>query len=481
MNRRRKNFAEKALNSENVGLDAFRNAPARMGYATPSLAEAAEYELVRWSNNYWLMITMFRNHWLSRRIVEAPAQDMCKAWPRLKCDLSPDDIKQFDRVIRRTFTGQRIEGAITWARLFGGGAALIVIKGHENILDKPLDLDDIAPGSYKGLIVFDRWSGIQPGTEISTDLDAPVDYGFPEYYNVTGEEGQTFRVHRSRILRFSGPIVPQPEYQAQMRWGISNLEPVYEELRKKDNASWSILQLMFRAQILTQVNNDLASMLSGVGSSQQALAKFMDRMSTQNELISNNSMLILPKDGKLESHSYSFAGIPEVYQQFQLDIAGAAEMPVTRLFGRTITGLGQSNDADERLYEEKIAQKQNTELRPNLDKLYPIIMMSEFGQIPDDYDLEFPSIRVLTEEDKSKLAKDGAEAVLAPFNAGVNGYGSKKVLMELRAIGDKTEIFTNITDEDIEAAPNDDSAIGGEGGSEFRDVSAKGKEQSEAD
>lgn len=44
-------------------------------------------------------------------------------------------------------------------------------------------------------------------------------------------------------------------------------------------------------------------------------------------------------------------GISDVYQQFQLDMSGASEIPVTRLFGRTISGLGQSNDADERMYE----------------------------------------------------------------------------------------------------------------------------------
>jgi hypothetical protein len=42
-----------------VGFDYFRNLAARMGYGTPSLAEGTEYEMVRLSNDYWLMLTLY--------------------------------------------------------------------------------------------------------------------------------------------------------------------------------------------------------------------------------------------------------------------------------------------------------------------------------------------------------------------------------------------------------------------------------------
>lgn len=437
-----------------VALDAFSNPGARMGYGTASVAEATEYELVRWTNNYWLMITLFRNHWISRRIVEKPAQDMTKAWPVINSgDLKPEDISNFDRLIKRTHTPARIRTAIKWARLFGGAACLMVIDGHEGILDKPLQLDDVNPGSYKGLIVFDRWSGITPLDEVSTDINSPVDFNLPEYYEVRGERGESFKIHSSRLLRFMGPDVPQPENQAQQHWGISELEIAYEEIRKRDNSSWAILSLMFRAQILAQKNPQLAAMLSGVGASGGALKKFNQTMQAQNEVLNNQSMLLLGADGDLLSQTYSFGGIAEVYQQFQMDIAGAARMPVSILFGRTASGLGQTGDAEIRIYEQDIAQKQDEELRPQLDKLYPVICMSEFGEVPDDLDFTFPSIRVLTEELKGEIAAKTVEAILGPFNAGVTS--PRLTLMELKAQSDLTGLFTNITDEMIEAASDE--------------------------
>lgn len=454
-----RSFSDRALHAPNsvasVGKDAFSNPAARMGHRTASVAEGVEYTLERWTNNYWLLITLFRNHWIPRKIVEIPAMDMTKAWPRLNCNLTPEQMSDVDRTIARTLTQQKTKKALTWARLFGGAGALMVIKGHENILDKPLDLDMVNPGSYKGLIVFDRWSGITPKGNEAQDIESPLTFGLPEYYTVNGQNGNEalFDIHASRILRFTGPDVPTPEHEANQYWGISILELIMEEMRKRDNASWSILQLLFRAQILTQVNPELAQLLSGAVAGGAALTRFANTMQAQNELLSNQSMLLLGKDGKLESHQYTFGGIADVLDRFEIALAASSvpAIPYSKLFGKNPSGLGQVNEADERNYEESIAQAQHNDLKPQLtQQLYPVICMSEFGEVPDDLDLVFPSIRVLSEEQKATLAKDGGAAIIEPFNAGVTSQ--RHTLMELKQLGDKTEIHSNITDEDIEQA-----------------------------
>lgn len=461
-------------------MDYFANMAARMGYGTPSLAEGTDYQMVRLSNNYWLMLTLYRNHWLARRIVDIPAQDMTRKWANLTCQIDPQAIQQFDRVLAKTYTPQRICQTIKWARLYGGAGALIAIKGHENKLEEPLDYDDVNPGTYLGLIPFDRWVGIWPDSEISDDLDHPIDWGLPKYYNVTSSDAssQTFRVHASRILRFTGPDIPTPEFQAQVYWGISVLELVWEELKKRDNASWSILQLLFRANLIAQTNPELAQLLSGVGMSQQALQQFSSRMQAQNELLSNQSMLVLPEKGQMQAIQYSFAGIGEVYAQFQMDVAGAARSTVTRLFGRTISGLGQSNDQDERMYEEWVHEDQEDQLRPALNKLYPVVCMSVLGEIPDDLDFEFPSVRVLTEEEKSEMTEKASAPIIAAYNSGL--ISPKIALMEFRSLSDTTGIFTNITDEDIEKADDEPLKMGeGMGGIEGAEKENKPNPQRE--
>lgn len=432
-------------------LDYFTNSAARTGWGTPSLTETTEYELVRLSYDYWLMVTLYRNHWLARRIVDVPARDMVRAWPRLTSDIPPDDLSLIDKAIRKTQTKSKLLLTLEWARLFGGAGALIEIDGQENMMDEPLDLDSIEIGAYKGLIPFDRWSGIYPKGPLGNDIKKPLEFNLPQHYEVMSSmTGESFQVHASRILRFTGPSVPQPEYQAQNYWGISCLEPVYEEIRKRDNMSWNILSLTYRANLIGLTIPDLAQMQSGAGMNQTALVQFHGRMQGLNQMMSNQSLVMLPKDGKMDAVQYSFGGLSDCYQMSQMDVAGAAEIPVTRLYGRTLTGLGQSNDADERIYEEKIALDQDDQLRPQLEVLYPVICMSVLGEIPTDLDLKFPSIRVLDHKEKAELATSLGNNVVALFNAGI--IDRPMALKEIKQSSDITEIGTNITDEDIEAA-----------------------------
>ncbi len=466
--RAKPSFAEAALGlsrptrtMDAEALDYFTNAPARMGFGTPSLFSGSEYELIRFSYNYWELITLYRNHWISRRIVDTPAIDMVRAWPRITSDLDPKDIARVDRAVRRTGTRSQLQTAMIWGRLFGGAGALMVIDGQEKELDRPLDLDSIPIGGYKGLCPFDRWAGIMPEGEVCTDPSRPLDFNKPDFYRVTPVGGDSFLVHSSRVLRCMGPEVPTPEREAQTWWGISVLEPIYEDIKKYDNMSWNILMLTYRANILGMKFDDLAQLLSGVGSSQKASANFEKRMSSINHLMSNQSLVPLPKDGGIESTQYSFSGLDTIYQLFQLAISGGSQIPVSRLWGRTYSGLGAPEDADEKLYEEKIAADQHNGMLPQLEQLYPVICMSELGEVPDDLDLVFPSIRVMDDKDKGDLATTVANTVTVAMNAGV--ISKRTAAQELKQSSDVTGIFSNITDEFIASLPDavqDESEMG---------------------
>lgn len=449
--RTRPSFTEKALGLHASGHarieDYFSNQAARTGWGTPSLGEGAEYELIRFSYSYWTLITLYRNHWISRRIVDTPAIDMVRAWPKLTSGIDPKDLGKLDRAVRRTGTKAAFQTGLIWSRLFGGAGCLMVIDGQEKELDQPLDLDSIQLGSYKGLCPFDRWAGIMPDGEICVDPSRPLDFNKPEFYRVTPVGGESFHVHASRILRFLGPEVPTPEREAQTWWGISVLEPIFEDIKKYDNMSWNILNLTFRANIMGMKFPDLASLLSGLGSSQKASQGFEQRMAAVNHLISNQSLVPLPQDGSIESTQYTFGGLDSIFQLFQLAISGGSQIPVTRLWGRTYSGLGVSREQDEMLYEEKIASDQSTGMIPQCEKLYPVLCMSELGQVPEDMDLVCPSIRVLDEKEKAELAKTVTDTVTVAIQTGL--ISPQIAAQELKQSSDATGIFTNITDEFI--------------------------------
>jgi hypothetical protein len=375
-----------------------------------------------------------------------------KAWPKLTSDIEPKDLTKLDRALRKTNTKNNILTAITWARLFGGAGALMIIDGQGDQLDEPLDLDSVGIGSFKGVLPFDRWTGLTPEGDVCTDITRPLDFNKPEMYTVRTKRtkgGGSFKVHSSRLLRFLGPSVPAPEDGAQSYWGISVLEPIYEAITKVDNASFNILNLTFRANLLGIEFPQLEQILSGVGGTQEANKRLEQRLSAVNAMMSNQSLIPLPKDGKLEATSYTFSGLAEVYQLFQLELSGGSGIPVTRLWGRTYSGLGgTANEGDEKVYDEKIASDQATYVLPQLEKMYPVICMSELGEVPADLDLVCPSIRVLDEKEKAELAKAVADTLVVYQNGGI--MSPRVVGREVKQSSDLTGVGTNLTNEDIE-------------------------------
>ena len=180
------------------------------------------------------------------------------------------------------------------------------------MLDEPLDLDSIEIGAYKGVIPFDRWAGIQPSAELCSDITKPTLFNLPEYYEVQVPGGGSFKVHASRILRFNGPTVPTPEYEARQEWGVSVIEVCFEEIRKRDNMSWNLLCLSYRANLISMKMPELAEMLSGAPMNQAALVQFQSRMQAINAYMNNNNMMLLPDGGEMGSVSYSPSGWSEL-------------------------------------------------------------------------------------------------------------------------------------------------------------------------
>jgi hypothetical protein len=444
---------DKRGNGDRIGLDSYSNPLARQGWGTSSLAEAAWYPITRITNDWYTINSLYRNSWLIRRLIDTVAHDMTKAWIRINSSINAKKIKDIMRVMQKTRTRAATTNCLRWSRLYGGAGGVMILKGHD--LEEPLELDMVNPDDYQGLIVFDRWSGIIPEGWVMGDIEDPGSFELPEYYTcTTSDTDLTVKVHASRVLRFDNRTLPQWERQAAMGWGESEVEVVYEEMKKRDNTSFAIVNLLFRANLLAVNGIDNAEQLFGVGSD-VAKQRMHRAISEMNHMLSNQGLLTLPKDAQLQTHQYSFGGVGDVYQLFALDMCGAAEMPMTKLFGRTATGLGQSNDADEQMWEDKIATDQSFNLRPEMeDKLIPVIAMSTWGTVPDDLDWSFNSIHKATDKEQAELAKTKTEAIVSVYNAGITGR--KTSLIELRGMAEQTGMWAqSITDEDVDAADNE--------------------------
>ena len=430
--------------------DAFANALARLGNASGNnLMSGTQYIPSRLSRDYNLLNTLYRTHWIVKKIVETIPQDMCKNWFSITANLTPEQTDRIDKLVQKTKVKEKIFEALCWGRLYGGAAAIIMLEGHEDVLEEPLELDDIGPNSFKGLMVVDRWSGVFPGLELITDLSDP-DLGLPLHYEIrdlTSGNALT-RVHHSRVIRCIGRALPFWENLAEIHWGASEVEHVFDELTKRDNTSWNIASLVFQANLIVNTVDGL-DQVNAMGDPQMQ-ADLYNVKSAQNQMRSSQGMMLIGERDKVEAIQYQFSGLNDIYESFMLDIAGASEIPVTRLFGRSPAGMNATGESDLQNYYDMIARQQEDNLKPKLNKLLPILFMSEFGVVPPDLAVKANPVRTPSDEQMADLVSKKVAAICMAYEKGL--ISQRIGLSELHELSYNTNMFSSITYDHIEAA-----------------------------
>lgn len=440
---------------QNKTKDSFSNPLARLGAGTPNILESTMYTRTHITSDIDKLNVLYREHWLISKIINMIPEDMIKNWYRLDIQLEPDSLKKIRRLERLTNLRSRILEGLQWGRLYGGAAGVIIIDGQEDMLDEPLELDDIMPDSFLGLLILDRYSGISPDNELVTDFRSS-EFGLPKYYTIQSpalDSGQ--RIHHSRIVRFTGRELPYIEKISEMYWGASEVEHVFDELKKRDNTSWNIASLIFRANIDVFKLKGMEEI--GIMDT-EGMKELYDTLTYMNWMKNNQGLQLIGQDDALESHQFTFAGLSDVMELFMMDLSGACEIPATKLFGRSPDGMNATGESDMQNYYDSIEQKQESDIRPILNKLLPIMCMSIFGKVPEDLEFSFNPCRRPTEEEKKNLAQQVATAVVSVYNSGI--ISQKTALRELKQSSDMTGLWSTITDEDIAKADDNTDANG---------------------
>lgn len=432
---------------EIITVDSFSNSLFQLGYGSQSPLEATSYPLTRMSDNYALLNSLYRDNWVVQNVVGIIPDDMTKKWYTLQGPVNPEMLQELERAQRTIALKDRINEGLRWGRLYGGAAGLLLIRGQEDRLDTPLDLESILPGAFAGIYIVDRWSGISPEMGLVTDMRDP-DFGLPEYYNISsGERGITARVHHSRVIRFIGRELPYLEKLAEMYWGESEIESLYQDVVKHDSVAYNMAALTFRANLDTMEVENL-DQLFAMTSTQQQL-RFWKTMQGQSVMRSNFGMQLVNKGDKITNTQYTFTGLQEVYDSMCLDLAGASRIPVTKLFGRAPAGMNATGESDMQNYYDYVDTLRESKLRPILERIFPVLCMSVLGYVPEGVKITFPGLWTPKPIELAEIALKKAQAVRDTFAAGL--LAADTAQKELKKLGDETGMFDSITDEEIES------------------------------
>ena len=167
------------------------------------------------------------------------------------------------------------------------------------------------------------------------------------------------------------------------------------------------------------------------------------------------NVLMIDEDANWETKELTSAWINESLKESRTDLAGACEMPLTRLFGQSAAGFA-SGEEDNKIYYEHINSKQESMLRPAWDFIDKFIIDDLKEKFEDFnlsfFDYDFPSIRDRNEKEQAEIFQIIVNALVALY--GAEAIDPVQIAKEIKLKG----LMQSISDDDIsklEAVVND--------------------------
>ena len=426
--------------------DSFQNFAARVGFGTDNLSSASSYGFNPISRIQTLLEWMYRGSWIVGQAVDCIAEDMTKAGVEYRGENDPEDISKMEAGLVRHQVWHKCQDTIKWARLYGGAIAAVMIDGQDP--STPLRLETIGPGAFQGLLVLDRWMVTPSLEDLVTDIRSP-DLGLPKYYRVvTAAAGiPRITIHHTRCLRLVGVELPFWQKISENMWGMSVIERLYDRLIAFDSGTQGASQMMYKAYLRTLKIPQLRSLISAGGPAYEGL---LQQVQLMRNMQSNEGMSIIDADDTFETQQYSFAGVSDTLLQFGQQLSGALQIPLVRLFGQSPSGLNASGESDLRTYYDGINQRQETMLRSFINIVSRVIAQSEGVRLDPSFNFKFNPLWQITDDERAQIAERNTNTVLAAEAAGLVDIPT--ALRELKQQSNTTGLWTNITDEMIQAA-----------------------------
>ena len=104
--------------------------------------------------------------------------------------------------------------------------------------------------------------------------------------------------------------------------------------------------------------------------------------------------------------------------------------------------MNSTGEADLRNYYDMIAQMQERNLRPALEKLLPVLAISCWGYAPEDMEIVFEPVMTTSPAERAELVQKLSSDVISAFQAGL--LTREQALEELKSRGEELGIYTKV-------------------------------------
>lgn len=369
----------------------------------------------------------YRGDWLARKIVEVPAFDCTRAWRSWVAE--QDQIEQLERTEQEFGLQHKLLSGLTKSRLYGGAALIIGVDQGD--WGSELDVDKVSKGDLKFVHVVDRWhlsAGPlvrdvtnayfgQPAWYMRANVPLPPQIGSVEQLEAAMKglpEGSVIYIHPSRIVRLIGCDYPSMDH-APDPWGDSVLQVVDTAVKNAGLVASSV------SAAIGELKFDIIKIkgLSAMMETTEGAKKLVDRFSNANAAKSVVNSVMLDKEEEWERRELRLTNMDRVLMSYMTIACGAADVPATRLLGRSPEGMDATGDSDIRNYYDRLAADQTVRLTPAMARLDDILIRHTFGDRDPDIHYHWDSLWQMDDKEKADINLKVAQAHNFDVQAGL--------------------------------------------------------------
>lgn len=379
-------FIKDSLQNLVAGLGTGRDKASHSHYTVPEMDDQQ-------------LLNAFRGSWTAQKGVSIPAVDACRNWRYWQA--KKEQIELIEAEEERLNVKGKILEAMLKGRLFGG-AAVFIGTGDQNTASE-LKPDGVRKGGIKYLAVMTRRQ--LTATEIEQDPQSPR-YGRPKAYRLPGS---TIEIHPSRLVIFIGMPHPDPELAIGngFGWGDSVLLAALPAVRRYDETVANVVSLVYEAKIdVINIPNLMTSMQD-----KNYERQLLERLRLAATAKGINGTLLLDGQETHSSKSASFSTLPDVIAKTEQGVAGAFDVPITRMFGQSSSGLGANGEENTRNYYDNVASRQKLDMKPAMSVLDECLIRSALGDRPKEIHYTWAPLWQPTAKERADIGKTTADTI----------------------------------------------------------------------
>lgn len=344
----------------------------------------------------------YRSSWLTRKVHDLIPFEMTRAGRDWQA--GQQQIEAIEALETQLCVWAKLRSALTTARLHGGAALIMGVR--QGSPETPLVVDRLGKDSLRYLYVASRHQMYAPyGFETDPESDY---FGAPAMWEMRGARGDRVKIHPSRVIPFHGsPLPPASAMLSQLDayWGDPLLISIKSAIDNAETVQAAV------ATLLHEMKQDVIS-IPGL-TEQIATEGSEERLALRIEAVEKFKSMFgaLLLDGgdeegngkeEWETRQVNFSQHPELLRSFIGIVAGAADIPVTRLAGESPGGLNSTGKGEQDDLNRMVRAKQDVEVTPPLARLDEVLIRSALGSRPAEIYYEFAPL----EEERPKEAAE---------------------------------------------------------------------------